>query len=141
MKLTTILSVVATAVATVVADDNDNNNNNHANTISMIQGLPLNYTLAPGAVELLHSHGLWAPDLAAFAAGVPNVDGVNLTAEVERFSESGLDANEVVAVSIDNDAAVGHGGEYDNKDQDCGQCAGCQGGCIVLILFLPFYGA
>lgn len=136
MKLTAILSVVAAVVTTVVADDDNNN----ANTISMIQGLPLNYTLAPGAVELLQSHGLWAPDLAAFAAGVPNVDSVNLTAEVERFSESGLDANEVVTVSIDNDAAVGHGGEY-YKDQDCGQCDGCQWDCIVLVVFLPFYGA
>lgn len=147
--LSVLVAVVATAVATTAVADDSNN----ANANSIIQGLPLNYTLAPNAVELLQPHGLWAPDPAAFAAGVPNVNHVNLTAEVERFKESGLDANEIVTVSIDNAAAaaaavvgplpLGHGSEYQYQYQyrDCEQCDGCQVDCIVLVIFLPFYGA
>ncbi|ROW10444.1 hypothetical protein VMCG_01599 [Cytospora schulzeri] len=148
MKLTTTILSVLAAVATTTTVAGNANDANTTTTTSIIQALPLNYTLSPNAVELLQANDLWAPDLAAFAAGVPNVDGVNITAEVEKFRESGLDANEIVSVSIDNTAAVGGGfvsaaaaaaatAEY----KDCQQCDGCQSDCLILILFLPFYGA
>lgn len=138
MKLNTILSLAA-ATTTAVADDGMN-----VNTTQAIQGLPLNYTLTPNAVELLQSSGIWAPDPAAFAAGTPNVDGVNVTAEVEKFRESGLDANEIVAVSIDNAAAVRGAAVAvgsDEHDVVCQRCNGCQTGCLILVIFLPLWGA
>lgn len=143
MKLSTILSLAAVAT-TAVAGYSMN-----VNTTKVIQGLPLNYTLTPNAVELLQSKGIWAPDPAAFAAGHPNVDSVNITAEVEKFKESGLDANEIVTVTIDNAAAVRGAvavavGSDENEYEgwpDCQHCNSCQTGCLILVIFLPLWGA
>lgn len=145
MKLNTILSLVAAAITAVaVSDDNTNTNTNQA---AAIQGLPLKYALTPDAVELLQAHDIWAPDAAAFAAGTPNVAGVNATAEADKFRESGLDANEIVTVSIDTAAAVGlreeegGGGVGVGDWTDCTQCDSCQSGCFILVVLLPLWGA
>ena len=131
MKFFVLMRFLTAAAITAVADNFN---------ATALRGLPLTFALAPNATELLQTHGLWAPDPAAFAAGKPNVNAtMNLTTEAEKLRASGLDANDLVRIDIDTAATIGLflGGEVSN---DCRQCDSCQEGCFGLVLFLPAYG-
>lgn len=141
MKLPTVLSVLAAVASTTVAVADK-----PINTHSPFHGLPLTFALTPNATELLQAHGLWAPDAAAFAAGEPNtaiLGDINLTAEAHKFVASGLKANDIVVIGIDNNggAVVMNADNGEEAQKHCSQCDTCQWACMSLILFLPGYGA
>lgn len=89
--------------------------------------LPLNITLKPNATEVLAANGIWAPDLTAFAADKYNLDGVNFTAEGEKLTESGLDVNDLVLVTIGGDRSLATAGK-------CDHCKLCLKACAAALL-------
>lgn len=96
MKANAIPLVLAAITATVTSTDLGIN----------ITNLPLKVTLAPDAIDTLVAHGLWAPDPDSFNRGQPNVDNVNVTAENLKFEASGLNIDELVSVSVNNQTAA-----------------------------------
>ncbi|KAG6367256.1 hypothetical protein INS49_001443 [Diaporthe citri] len=112
-----IYTLVAAVAATAMATTSERNPR------------PFNTTLRANATEILAANGIWAPNVAAFAAGDFNVDGVNFTAEEEKFSRSGLDINDLVQVRIDSSAlmatVVGDGGGGGIVGSEKGQCDDC----------------
>lgn len=102
---------------------------------------PFNTTLRADATEILAANGIWAPNVAAFAAGDFNVDGVNFTAEEEKFNRSGLDINDLVQVRIDssalkaavaNDSGGGGGGGIASSEKgQCDKCSLCVKTCAA----------
>ncbi|KUI73164.1 hypothetical protein VM1G_08965 [Cytospora mali] len=119
MKSFAIMSILAVVTAAVIADN----------------GLPLTFNLAPNAADQLQPHGLWTPNMTAFAAGKPNIPaGMDLAAEAAKLKASGLDANDIVTVlsEIDNAAAVGGlvvpDGEAHKPAKDCSRCNTCPDG-------------
>lgn len=89
--------------------------------------LPLDITLKPNATEVLAANGIWAPDLAAFAASKYNLDGVNFTAEGEKLTESGLDVNDLVLVTIGSDRSLA-------TADKCDKCKLCLKACAAALL-------
>lgn len=88
--------------------------------------LPLNIMLKPNATEVLAANGIWAPDLTAFAASKYNLDGVNFTAEGEKLTESGLDVNDLVLVTI--------GDRILATADKCDKCKLCLKACAAALL-------
>lgn len=99
MKVNIIPVVLATFVATVTSVAVDSNTTN----------LPVKFTLAANAFEILQAHGLWTPDNDSFARGEPNVANVNATAENLKFLASGVDINDLVSISLSNQTAPAAG--------------------------------
>lgn len=92
---------------------------------------PLNITLKPHATEILAANGIWAPDLKAFAASKYNLDGVNFTAEGEKLTESGLDVNDLVLVTIGDRSLA----TADKSTEDkCDKCKLCLKACAAALL-------
>lgn len=89
--------------------------------------LPLNITLRANATDLLAASGIWVPDLAAFAAGEYDFDGVNFTAEGEKLTESGLDANDLVLITIGDKSLAATDG------RDCDRCYVCKRACAATL--------
>lgn len=98
--------------------------------------LPLNITLKPNSIDVLAANGIWAPNISAFAAGKPNVDGVNFTAESEKLAESGLDVNDLVLVTIDDKSLVTVGDKslVAADDHRCDHCKLCLKACAAALL-------
>lgn len=99
--------------------------------------LPLNITLKPNSIDVLAANGIWAPNISAFAAGKPNVDGVNFTAESEKLAESGLDVNDLVLVTIDDKSPVtvsSHKSLVAADDHRCDHCKLCLKACAAALL-------
>lgn len=97
---------------------------------------PFNTTLRANASEMLAANGIWAPNVAAFAAGDFSVDGVNFTAEEEKFNRSGLDINDLVQVRIDSSALMaagvgGGGGIVSSEKGECDHCWLCVKACAA----------
>ncbi|KAK7715394.1 hypothetical protein SLS64_004095 [Diaporthe eres] len=93
---------------------------------------PFNITLRANATEILAANGIWSPNVADFAAGDFNVDGVNFTAEEEKFNQSGLDINDLVQVRIDSSALMATaaggaagGGIVGPEKGQCDKCSLC----------------
>lgn len=89
---------------------------------------PLNITLRANATDVLAANGIWAPNLTAFAAGDFNFEGVNFTAEGKKLNESGLDANDLVLVTI------GDKGLAATDDHRCDRCHLCLKACGAALL-------
>lgn len=110
-------------------------------TVDTNKGLhPYNTTLTADAIDLLAANGIWAPNLTAFAVGDFNMDGVNSTAEEEKFNQSGLDINDLVQVRIDSSALMAHavgdaggggGGIISSEKGQCDQCSLCTKTCAA----------
>lgn len=122
-----IYALVAAAAATTMA------------TASARNPRPFNTTLRANATEILAANGIWAPNVAAFAAGDFNVDGVNFTAEEEKFNRSGLDINDLVQVRIDSSALMataadggsGSGRTVSSEKGQCDECSLCVKTCAA----------
>lgn len=102
---------------------------------------PFHTTLRANATEILTANGIWAPNVAAFAAGDFNVDGVNFTAEEEKFNQSGLDINDLVQVRIDSSALMATaagggagGGIVGSEKGQCDKCSLCVKTCAAWTL-------
>lgn len=125
MKISLIIYTLMAAMITIGA------------TVDSNKGLhPYNTTLTADAIDLLAANGIWAPNLTAFAAGDFNLDGVNSTAEEEKFNQSGLDINDLVQVRIDSSALMTHaggggGGIVSSEKGQCDQCSLCTKTCAA----------
>ncbi|ROW05216.1 hypothetical protein VSDG_00254 [Cytospora chrysosperma] len=134
MKANAIPLVLAAITATVTSTDLGIN----------ITNLPLKVTLAPDAIDTLVAHGLWAPDPDSFNRGQPNVDNVNVTAENLKFEASGLNIDELVSVSVNNQTAAAVSVDKAVASTDvcspypscCDQCHTCEEACLSVILCL-----
>lgn len=94
MKVTTIPVVLAAIAATVTSTKLGSN----------ITDMHLKVTLAADAIDTLKSNGLWAPDPDAFSRGQPNVENVNITAENLKYEASDLNIDDLVSVTVDDQA-------------------------------------
>lgn len=98
---------------------------------------PFNTTLKADAIEVLAANGIWAPNLSAFAAGDFNFNGVNFTAEEEKFNKSDLDINDLIQVRIDSSAleatttADDVGGSGSVEKGSCDKCSLCTKACAA----------
>ncbi|ROW09493.1 hypothetical protein VMCG_02369 [Cytospora schulzeri] len=128
MKVNTIHFVLAAITSTVTSIE----------VGSDIAKLPLELALAPDAVDTLHAHGLWAPDPDSFNRGQPNVDGVDATAENLKFEEAGVDINELVSISVNNQTTAAVGRHMAAAmDYDCKRCHTCTNACLAILICGP----
>ncbi|KAG8161920.1 hypothetical protein KVR01_007685 [Diaporthe batatas] len=106
----------------------------------------LTLTMSPNATDVLKSHGIWAPDPAAFARGTPNTAGVDFAVQSERLAQSGIEIKDLVYYTIDTAAvASSHESQPDTRAvsarADCSHCSLCMKACIPMLLLWPFCAA
>lgn len=93
----------------------------------------LSFALRHNATDVLTAHGLWAPNLTAFAQGEPNIAGVDANAEAKKFIESGINITDLIDVRYGEGSLIAE----KEKQTDCQRCTICHYACVALLFLAP----
>lgn len=93
----------------------------------------LSFALRANATDVLANHGLWAPNLTAFAQGEPNIAGVDANAEAKKLIESGINITDLIDVRYGGVSSVA----VKEEQTDCQRCTICHYACVALLFLAP----